>query len=288
MVGASTGFIPFQRILGLGRIFGRQRNLSQKSEKMCSLQRVADLARNTIRSKVSSTEGELLRRGRALPEEVVRGEVVLTEEELRELKRAVELVGENELQVSRDDFPADDDENQANLDTIAFIPVCERPEFTMAVFVLPPGTTIPLHDHAHMYVVSRVLWGALQINSFDLTTAEGDDIRLSRFSEKGPIINAHRRPIDIVQAGEARTLTPDSGNVHSFHAQEWTAVFDVLLPPYDDSAGRSCSYYRERPAISSSHNSSAPKHVTLQVCALSSPKLSKYFLISSSNMTLSH
>ena len=33
------------------------------------------------------------------------------------------------------------------------------------------------------------------------------------------------------------------GNIHQFDALQDTAIFDVLSPPYDDLAGRSCHYY---------------------------------------------
>jgi len=42
-------------------------------------------------------------------------------------------------------------------------------------------------------------------------------------------------------------LDPVRGNLHEFLALDDTAIFDVLLPPYSDRAGRSCRYYAAEP-----------------------------------------
>lgn len=81
-----------------------------------------------------------------------------------------------------------------------------------------------------MFVVSKVLWGRLEVRSFDLVDRQAGD--------------AVVRGVDFTSAGQTRVLTPQWGNVHSFHTAEWTAVFDVLVPPYDALQGRECHYYR--------------------------------------------
>lgn len=104
----------------------------------------------------------------------------------------------------------------------------------MAVFVLPPGSAIPLHDHADMFVISRVLWGRLEVREYDLLT--------KRWSTDEGLV-ALRGETSFTEEGETRALTPTKGNLHSFHASDWTAVFDVLVPPYDPQDGRDCRYY---------------------------------------------
>ena len=43
-------------------------------------------------------------------------------------------------------------------------------------------------------------------------------------------------------------LDPIHGNIHEFSAIEDVAIFDILLPPYNDRAGRSCHYYSAKQA----------------------------------------
>lgn len=110
---------------------------------------------------------------------------------------------------------------------ITYVPVAELPGlFTMAVFMMPDGSVLPLHDHPGMFVVSRVLWGTLEVEEFDL-----DD---DGFVTRSPTV--------VAEAGSVRSLTPQKGNVHSFRARGHTAVFDLLVPPYDDNVG--CRYYQ--------------------------------------------
>ncbi|KAA8491066.1 Plant cysteine oxidase 3 [Porphyridium purpureum] len=141
---------------------------------------------------------------------------------------------------------------------IEFIDVGEAENFTMCVFVLPPGTRIPLHDHPGMIVFSKVLFGELECESYNLISRESSRALMpgksaSRLMALG--LNLPRRPgpthavvepnqVDIVRAGEMRSLTPTRANVHSFFSRDkWTAVFDLVMPPYDDEAGRPCTYF---------------------------------------------
>ncbi|GAB0492007.1 hypothetical protein MMPV_003266 [Pyropia vietnamensis] len=64
--------------------------------------------------------------------------------------------------------PADDDAN-----AIIHIPVSAGRLVNMSVFILPAGTAIPLHDHPGMTVVTKVLWGTLHVESYDLVRPEG-------------------------------------------------------------------------------------------------------------------
>lgn len=55
---------------------------------------------------------------------------------------------------------------------------------------------------------------------------------------------AVKREIDVNTANQVRYLTPSNGNVHRFRARQWTAVFDLAVPPYDPLQGRPCHYFR--------------------------------------------
>ena len=54
-----------------------------------------------------------------------------------------------------------------------------------------------------------------------------------------------RRRVDTVLTPEAPTfcLRPGFANIHAFEALGDCAVLDLLLPPYDDDAGRACHYF---------------------------------------------
>lgn len=112
---------------------------------------------------------------------------------------------------------------------IGYVAVRECAAATLAVFVLPAGGRIPLHDHPNMTVFSKVLWGKLRVDSFD---SLGDE-------------RVARTPSAVLAAGETRVLTPIEGNFHSFSAaaDEPVAVLDVVVPPYDNAHGRPCTYY---------------------------------------------
>lgn len=156
----------------------------------------------------------------------------LSDTELNSLASIVGTVSASDLGVSRDNFGDD-------IKEIGFIPVAETKDVTMAVFVLPPGSSIPLHDHVGMFVVSQVLFGRLKVREYDMLPTKTAD------GTKGRV--ATRRATTYTGKGEVRALTPTRGNIHSFHAEEWTAVFDVLMPPYNAQEGRECKYYQSTP-----------------------------------------
>ena len=117
---------------------------------------------------------------------------------------------------------------------------------SMSVFVLPAGSAIPLHDHPEMAVLSKVLFGALRVTSYDMPERAPPPVAASLFGGR----SAARRLR--VGAPSTRTvaapcapiwLEPRAGNIHAFEALEHTAILNILTPPYDDAAGRSCHYY---------------------------------------------
>lgn len=153
--------------------------------------------------------------------------------ELEALSTAVSAVTADDLAVSSSFY-----RTLAPSQSIFYIPVAERSDMVMAVFVMSPGSSIPLHDHSHMYVASSVLWGRLQVSSYDWV----NNGRTSLWTRAQP---AKKYPDFELGEGMVRTLTPTQGNIHKFLAKEWTAVFDVVVPPYDDEQGRSCRYYQQ-------------------------------------------
>ena len=119
-------------------------------------------------------------------------------------------------------------------------------ELSMGIFVIPAGRGIPLHDHPHMTVLSKLLFGSLRVTSYDRpegTSPPGLQELFGR-AQKAPPLRVGAPEVAEVSAPCATLrLDPIRRNIHQFEALRDTAIFDVLAPPYDDFAGRSCHYY---------------------------------------------
>jgi len=102
-------------------------------------------------------------------------------------------------------------------------------QYEIALVVFPPASTIPLHDHPHMIVLSKVLHGTLHTTAYDTPTSLAPPTHST------------------LTAGCVASLLPGTGNIHCFTAGDsGCVVLDVLLPPYDDEEGRACNYYEMR------------------------------------------
>ncbi len=109
-----------------------------------------------------------------------------------------------------------------------YLGIEEHADYAIAAFVLAPHATIPLHDHPHMTVLSRVVRGSLRVTSFDVG-ADG---------------KARRSSSIMTSADGPAALFPCQDNVHEFQAGAGGAVvLDVIVPPYDEDAGRACHYF---------------------------------------------
>jgi cysteamine dioxygenase len=119
--------------------------------------------------------------------------------------------------------------------------VFENSAVSMGIFLLPAGTIIPLHDHPGMTVLSKILFGEIRRVEMDKPSAKRP--RRSFFGRRAHLVCPPSRT-SMLRAGMPTVrLDPLRGNIHSFEALNDTAIFDVLLPPYDDGAGRSCHYF---------------------------------------------
>jgi hypothetical protein len=120
--------------------------------------------------------------------------------------------------------------------SISYLRLHEGTAFSVGIFCLPAGATIPLHNHPSMTVLSRLLYGSLHVRSLDWapggSAAVGGPATLTADGElRGPC--------------DARILRPAAANLHAFTAVSACAVLDVLGPPYDAREGRDCTYYQE-------------------------------------------
>ena len=136
--------------------------------------------------------------------------------------------------------------------------VYEDSDVELVVFLFPAGACIPLHDHPHMSVFSKVLYGSLATTSYDweepLTHRELDSLsaeleRLeSQTEDPGPPLAPPRAAVCrasavLTPASPTSSLGPCAGNIHTFQAREACAVIDLLMPPYDDGRHRGCHYF---------------------------------------------
>ena len=109
-----------------------------------------------------------------------------------------------------------------------YLGIVEHAEYAIAAFVLAPHAKIPLHDHPGMTVLSSVICGSMHVTSFDVG-ADG---------------KARRSSSIMTSADEPAALFPCVNNVHEFRAGDGGAcVLDVIVPPYDEDAGRACHYF---------------------------------------------
>lgn len=94
------------------------------------------------------------------------------------------------------------------------------------------GKSIPLHDHPHMTVLSKLVSGSLAARAFSLDKLDSKS-------------NTHSLTLDARKTDKdsAWFLTPSINNIHEFHAENTCVIFDILLPPYDEGEGRPCNYY---------------------------------------------
>ena len=60
-----------------------------------------------------------------------------------------------------------ENERYARGDAISYHHVFTDSKLSISIFVLPEGSSIPLHDHPDMTVLSKLLYGALHVTSYD-------------------------------------------------------------------------------------------------------------------------
>jgi hypothetical protein len=144
--------------------------------------------------------------------------------------------------------------------------IAEIPDqYSIGIFVFAPFARIPLHDHPDMCVLSRILYGDLERRSLDLAREEDVPMSLDtnpmaerrkhwlggwfgRDSHRQRLPKGTKRAfknhVDHLEAPSVTVLFPYEGNLHEFVAgPHGAAVLDVLLPPYDNTQNRDCTFY---------------------------------------------
>uniref|UniRef100_A0AAV1U4H1 2-aminoethanethiol dioxygenase n=1 Tax=Peronospora matthiolae TaxID=2874970 RepID=A0AAV1U4H1_9STRA len=128
--------------------------------------------------------------------------------------------------------------------------VYEDKTFSIGIFILPPGVRIPLHDHPGMSVISRVLYGSVHIQAYDL---------VKKGTESSDKKHVARLCVDKVATAPYTTeLLPACGNLHELIGGDdvGCAVLDIITPPYGSSDGRDCTYFRVLDSIENAENTS--------------------------------
>lgn len=132
---------------------------------------------------------------------------------------------------------------------VTYMHICESRAFSMGVFALRTGVSIPLHDHPGMNGMLKVLYGKVRIRCFDkidgrpepdpepsvMPGAGSDAVSLAALRSSG----------EFTQQSAPCVLSPSRDNLHQIDALDGPAAFlDILAPPYDPDDGRDCHYYQ--------------------------------------------
>jgi len=167
---------------------------------------------------------------------------------------------------------------------VTYIDIWRDEYFSMSMFVLKPGTRLPLHDHPGMYGLIRVLHGQMLVRSYNVIDEIQSDQPLrnlvsrkslrtrERSSKLGRLFKAKllsgSASGDCVDVNShPLLLTPTVGNIHDIHAvSEPVAFLDIIAPPYDeheqDFGEHPCNYYQDTTAT---YVSSFPADVGLSL-----------------------
>ncbi|KAM9837990.1 2-aminoethanethiol (cysteamine) dioxygenase a [Aulostomus maculatus] len=136
---------------------------------------------------------------------------------------------------------------------VTYMHICETEVFSMGVFVLRSGASIPLHDHPGMNGMLKVLFGKVNISCFDKleggltvsTALPHFEPPLTSFQTASLRCSMLRSVAEYSEDSGPCLLTPARDNLHQIDALEGPAAFlDILAPPYNPDDGRDCHYYK--------------------------------------------
>mmetsp|Transcript_4667 Transcript_4667/g.6192 ORF Transcript_4667/g.6192 Transcript_4667/m.6192 type:complete len:288 (-) Transcript_4667:182-1045(-) len=106
-------------------------------------------------------------------------------------------------------------------------------DLVMAIFLLPKGVAMPIHDHPGMTVASKLLYGMVEVEEYDWVNKSKKLCR--KYSEKG---DANEIKVHAIGA--------EYCNIHTFKAITDSAILDIITPPYDPTT-RSPAFFKVHP-----------------------------------------
>ncbi len=112
---------------------------------------------------------------------------------------------------------ADAFSSQPSQQIVTFLEIFDDPSLTMGIFCFPSGASIPLHDHPGMNVLSRLLFGTMEVQSYDWVEQEASTSGRSAYS---PPAMGSKRKAKLVAKQTLRA--PDSGSLALYPSEgEW-------------------------------------------------------------------
>lgn len=136
---------------------------------------------------------------------------------------------------------------------VTYMHICETELFSIGVFLLTTGASIPLHDHPGMNGMLKVLYGKVKVCCFDkladnltVTTDQPHfDPPLGPLQMASVWRSVLRSVVEYSENSGPCLLTPVQDNLHQISAVDGPAAFlDILAPPYNPDDGRDCHYYK--------------------------------------------
>ncbi|KAK3562714.1 hypothetical protein QTP86_005669 [Hemibagrus guttatus] len=135
---------------------------------------------------------------------------------------------------------------------VTYMHICETDSFSMGVFLLKHGSSIPLHDHPNMYGLLKVLYGKVRVSCYDRLDSSPDSASGRQFNppllpfQKSCVRPSVQRSVgEYTEESPPCVLYPQRDNLHQIEAVDGpTAFLDILAPPYDPDDGRDCHYYK--------------------------------------------
>jgi len=105
--------------------------------------------------------------------------------------------------------------------------------FSLDMFTIPRGQTIPLHDHPSMWVLMRALRGHLRVVAYDW---------VRQYHWGGLARPSYDLPLSA--ASDTLIVEPARGNIHRVVADNDCAFLDLTFPPYSEREQRQFHFYR--------------------------------------------
>lgn len=161
---------------------------------------------------------------------------------------------------------------------VTYMHICETDQFSMGVFLLKSGASIPLHDHPGMHGMLKVIYGKVRITCFDRLDKSTSVASDTQFNppllpfQRGALRSILGSVGEFTEESGPCILTPDRNNLHQIDAVDGpTAFLDILAPPYDPDDGRDCHYYKVLQSASDSEDKKAEGQKEVWLMEVSQP-----------------